>query len=120
MKIIKGVILMMIILFGCAEEVDFRIECATLDQGWVQVQNNTGIDLLIDVTWDDLKENAPVLLNVLDFDGRPMDTVFDHLPQGTVKVWYSPNNGGNWFIKTIEVKTCEKTYCVINKEDLWN
>ena len=118
MRIILRVLVMMILILGCAEEVDFRIECATLDQGWVQVQNNTGVDLLIDVTWSDLKENAPIYVEVVRFDGRAVDTVFDHVPQGTAKIWYSSNNGMDWKWTTVDVVTCEKTYCVINFENL--
>jgi len=110
--------LILIILLGCQKEESFRIECATLDQGWVELTNSTGINLLMDITWDDIKENEPILLNVLDFGGAPMSTVFDHIPQGIVKVWYSPNNGDNWFWKQIEVTTCDKTYCIINIEDI--
>ena len=107
--------LVLIALFSCEKEENFRIECATLDQGWVQITNDTGIDLLIDVTWDDIKENDPILVDVLKFGGRAVDTVFDHIPTGTAKVWYSPNNGTNWFWTTVEVETCEKTYCMINE-----
>ena len=106
--------LVLVALFSCEKEENFRIECATLDEGWVEITNNTGIDLLIDATWGDIKENKPILLNVLDFGGRPMTTVFDRIPAGTVKVWYSPNDGRNWFWMTVEVQTCEKTYCVID------
>ena len=115
MKRIIIISLVLLAILSCNKDDDFRIECATLDQGWVQIENRTGIDLLIDATWGDIKENDPILLNVLDFGGQPMSTVFDHIPAGTVKVWYSPNNGDNWFWKTVEVQTCEKTYCVINE-----
>lgn len=112
--------LILIVLLGCQKEENFRIECATLDKGWVEITNRAKIDLLIDVTWDDIKENSPILLNVLDFEGAPMTTVFSHIPAGTAKVWYSPNNGDNWFWTTVEVQTCEKSYCIINIEDIIN
>lgn len=105
----------LLVLMSCQKEEEFRIQCATLDQGWLEITNNTGIDLLIDATWDDIKENSPILLNVLDFGGKPMTTVFSHIPAGTAKVWYSPNNGKNWFWRPVEVQTCEKSYCVINE-----
>lgn len=107
--------LILIVLLGCQKDEDFRIKCATLNQGWVELTNSTGVDLLMDITWDDIKENSPILLNVLDFGGVPMSTVFNHIPAGTAKVWYSPNNGDNWFWTTVEVQTCKKSYCIINE-----
>jgi len=110
--------LILVVLLGCQKEENFRIECATLDQGWVQVINSTGIDLLIDVTWDEIFKNSPIVVEVLKFGGQSVATVFDHIPMGTAKVWYSPNNGNDWFWTTVEVVTCDKTYCIINYEDI--
>lgn len=107
--------LILLVLLGCQKEEDFRIECATLDQGWVEISNQMGIDLLIDVTWGNHKENSPIVVEVVRFGGQFVSTVFDHIPAGTAKVWYSPNNGNDWFWKTVEVETCEKTYCNINE-----
>lgn len=114
MKRMVIIFLMLLAVLSCKEE-SFRIECATKDQGWVEFHNNTGIDMLVDVTWKDIKENEPIYLNVQDFGGADMITIFDHIPAGTAKVWYSTNNGRNWYWTTVEVLPCEKSYCIINE-----
>jgi hypothetical protein len=109
------ILLAFIALFSCDKEEDFRIECATLDQGWVEITNSSGIDLLIDVTWGNNKSNNPIMVEVLRFNGMIVSTVFERIPAGTAKVWYSPNNGNNWYWMPVEVLTCDKTYCSIHE-----
>ena len=109
-------VLFMMILISCNDDIDFRVECAVLEEGWVHVINDTRLDLWIDVTWGSMKENKPILVDS-DRMNTTVATVFQEVPNGEAKIWWS-YNGEDWNWKTCDVLTCEKTYVIITMEDI--
>lgn len=104
------------LLIGCETDPDYRIECATLDRGEVEIINRSKHDLLVDVTYSYQDENDPIWLTAPN-PNLTVATIFQDIPRGEAKVWYSPD-GDNWKWKTVQVTTCERTNCIINIEDL--
>jgi len=115
MKAFKGVILMMIILLGCEKDVNFWDECDRLDQGVVEIVNTSGIDFTVDVTTGTAKVNDPIELS--SHPTFQVSTQFQGIYKGEAKVWIT-FNGETWLHKRVEVIPCEKTYCIINIEDI--
>lgn len=110
-------ILVLFALLGCENNPDYYIDCAALDQGEMEIINQSKHDLLVDVTRSYEEENDPVLLD----SGRlnhDVSTIFQEIYSGEVKVWWSADGGINWKWKTATVITCERSYCIISLEDL--
>lgn len=113
--ILKIFVILTLFSLSCEDE-GYYIDCAALDQGDVMIQNDTQLDLLVDVTTGSQKKNEPILLDA-DRVGVSISTIFQEIPKGEAKVWWSLN-GEDWNYKFVDVKTCERTYCRIKINDV--
>ena len=109
-------LMMMIFILGCEQDINFWNECARLDQGVVEVTNKSGIAFDVDVTRGSVEpgENDPIDLPAMD-----VSTQFQGIYKGEAKVWIKLKGENKWVLhKRVQVTPCEKTYCIINFEDI--
>ncbi|MFW5847924.1 MAG: hypothetical protein ACOCVF_03310 [bacterium] len=105
-KLFTIALLTMFLISSCTEAEE---DCETFDYATVTVENLTGYNLEVDVTWGHYEYNDERWLS------PGYKTTYYEVPTGTIYMWSSYGDGHGWVKKTTSVFSCEKlTYTWYN------
>lgn len=85
------------LITSCSETED----CETFNYATVTVENKTGYNLEVDVTWGHYEYNDERWLS------PGYSTTYYEVPTGTIYMWSSYGSGYGWVKKTTSVFSCE-------------
>ena len=104
----KTVLFLMVIAamaLSCDKDDFLKDDCAIYDYGTVVVRNSSGIDLIVDVTFNEATENNPIALHYLE---RAVNlTYFWEIPRGRAVIWWRDDEE-DWQHAFMEVEGCQE------------